>query len=48
MKNLIFILLLFLLTGCAQQLVFERKQYNYPKLIRVILQKQKENKWQLP
>ena len=28
MKNLIFILLLFLLTGCAQQLVFERKQYN--------------------
>jgi hypothetical protein len=28
MKNSIFILLLFLFTGCAQQLVFERKQYN--------------------
>ncbi|CAM4386569.1 DUF3298 domain-containing protein [Flavobacterium terrigena] len=28
MKNTIFILLLFLLTGCSQQLVFERKQYN--------------------
>ena len=28
MKNSILLLLLFLLTGCAQQLVFERKQYN--------------------
>lgn len=28
MKHTIYLLLLFLLSGCAQQLVFERKQYN--------------------
>ncbi|NHM02607.1 DUF3298 domain-containing protein [Flavobacterium difficile] len=28
MKNSIFLLVLFVLTGCSQQLVFERKQYN--------------------
>ena len=28
MRNSILLLFLFLLTGCAQQLVFERKQYN--------------------
>lgn len=28
MKHILLLLLLFLLTGCSQQLVFERKQYN--------------------